>query len=512
MPMLRQSSTVCTWPLLIWLDPQILMARERGVTFGGPSWPQCAIPLLDSEVEEGVLWDEFFDKVYAADIPPDEVEDVPVDKQRKKKIIRFQSKVQEQFRKARAKQAGGIKRKYKLRDVVHQPELPELRPFAIMEALRHLFRKRATLRPEQKKNRVAERMPSQCIIRITVQRAYNLPQRRPDSSSPKAPSQQDPAGPGSEANILECMVQARFQNKEATTPIFKGSSPAWNAPLILPFQPPENDWTPGKLLKVTDNLHLNVFDTKVWEISDGQASSRKVEKRWLGNIKIPFTTILNSPLCRIDGIFELDSAALSIGYTSHTSGNTAKPGKRGVSAKIQETVASSIPKSSSILVCIALDPPLQQPGVGTVEIAGRLDDPLLDQCVCTWISSCKAHVHCRSRTYDALARCLKRDWVLITRYIQPCTPPHDAYNTDLSIEVQMLQLCRFVSLIPFLEDWNIDDEGTDDEIPSIWFTSKEFVVDVGAGDWEEHATLLCNFFLHLGKQAYLVFGSGTYPI
>lgn len=24
------------------------------------------------------------------------------------------------------------------------------------------------------------------------------------------------------------------------------------------------------------------------------------------------------------------------------------------------------------------------------------------------------------------------------------------------------------------------------------------------GDWEEHATLLCNFFLHLNKTAYLV--------
>ena len=30
-----------------------------------------------------------------------------------------------------------------------------------------------------------------------------------------------------------------------------------------------------------------------------------------------------------------------------------------------------------------------------------------------------------------------------------------------------------------------------------------------AGDEEEHAILLCNYFLYLGKRAYLVLGEGT---
>lgn len=29
-----------------------------------------------------------------------------------------------------------------------------------------------------------------------------------------------------------------------------------------------------------------------------------------------------------------------------------------------------------------------------------------------------------------------------------------------------------------------------------------------AGDWEEHAILLCNYFLYLKKQAWVVLGSG----
>lgn len=494
--------------LLLW---QILMARERGIGFGGPEWAEYAIPLMDTEVEDR-LWHEFFDKVYSADVPADEIEEVPGERQRRDKIVKFQQKIQEQFRKARAKQAGNMKRRYKLRDVVHQPELPELRPFAIMEALRFLFRKRGTLRPEQRKNRVAERTPTQCKIRITVQRAFNLPQRRADAPSSRQTNQES-SKPDSESETLECVVQARFQNQEDTTPTFTGSSPAWNAQLSLPFLPPKNgdgnDWAPSNLLKVSDCVHLNVFDSKVWEKSDSQGSFRKVEKRWLGNVKIPFTTILNNAYCRIDGQFELDSTAHALGYTSHAQPSINPKGGRKAAG--QDAVSGARPPSS-IQLCIALDPPLQQPGIGAVETAGRLEDAALDQCVSTWIKECKAPDHCRSRAYDAVARCLKRDWVLITRYVDPCPPPRDAYSSSLTVEVQMLQLCRFVSLIPFLEDWNLDSEGADDEIPSIWCTSKEFVIDVGAGDWEEHATLLCNFFLHLKKKAFLVFGSGKRPL
>jgi hypothetical protein len=481
---------------------QILIARERGISFGGPDWAGYAIPLLDTEVEDQ-LWHDFFDKVYAVDIPSDEVEDAPGEKQRRDKIVKFQHKIQEQFRKAKARQAGNIKRRYKLRDVVHQPELPELRPFAIMEALRFLFRKRGTLRPEQRKNRAAERTPTQCKIRITVQRGFNLPQRRADNSSSKQPNS-DP-----EMDTLECVVQARFKDQEDITPPFKGSSPAWNAPLSLSFQPPKNgdgnDWAPSNLLKVTESLHLNVFDIKVWEKSDTQGNFRKVEKRWLGNVRIPFTTILNNPCCRIDGQFELDSTTHAIGYQQVQPSNSAAGGRKPAA---RDPTIGGMRAPSSIQLCIALDPPLQQLGVGAVETSGRLEDTVLDQCVSDWIKDCKKPIHCRNRPYDAVARCLKRDWVLITRYVDPCPPPRDAYHSSSPVEVQMMQLCRFVSLIPFLEDWNLDSEGADDEIPSVWCTSKEFVVEVGAGDWEEHATLLCNFFLFLKKPAYLVFGSG----
>lgn len=52
-------------------------------------------------------------------------------------------------------------------------------------------------------------------------------------------------------------------------------------------------------------------------------------------------------------------------------------------------------------------------------------------------------------------------------------------------------------------------------MPELFCTSQEFL-DLGAGDYEEHAILLCNFFNYIDKiqtkgkvQSYLVLGKGT---
>ena len=70
------------------------------------------------------------------------------------------------------------------------------------------------------------------------------------------------------------------------------------------------------------------------------------------------------------------------------------------------------------------------------------------------------------------------------------------------------KIVRFVSLIPFLEDWMAFPGDND-----IWCTSNEFL-EISAGDWEEHAVLLCNLFNYYdekegtGHQSYLVLGRG----
>ena len=68
------------------------------------------------------------------------------------------------------------------------------------------------------------------------------------------------------------------------------------------------------------------------------------------------------------------------------------------------------------------------------------------------------------------------------------------------------EVARFVSMIPFLDDWHVDGESTD-----MWCLSHEFL-ELRAGDWEEHAILLVNYILHLKKpqkDVYLLTGEGA---
>lgn len=66
----------------------------------------------------------------------------------------------------------------------------------------------------------------------------------------------------------------------------------------------------------------------------------------------------------------------------------------------------------------------------------------------------------------------------------------------------MYRLARFVSLIPSIPD-NLALPGTED----IWIPCDSFL-EMLIGDEEEHAILLCNYFLYLGKRAGVILGFG----
>lgn len=62
-------------------------------------------------------------------------------------------------------------------------------------------------------------------------------------------------------------------------------------------------------------------------------------------------------------------------------------------------------------------------------------------------------------------------------------------------------------MIPFINDLNLFKD-----LPDIFTTCQEFL-DLGGGDYEEHAILLANFFIHIDEknspgiyQTFLVFG------
>lgn len=93
--------------------------------------------------------------------------------------------------------------------------------------------------------------------------------------------------------------------------------------------------------------------------------------------------------------------------------------------------------------------------------------------------------------------------VFIPRFLSPMQPPMEAdadggfpiwANDAKAVE----RAARFVSLIPFVDDTQLFKD-----MPDLTCTSQEFL-DLGAGDSEEHAMLLCNYFnfidLEQGRQ------------
>nr|XP_055110240.1 protein CC2D2B isoform X4 [Symphalangus syndactylus] len=64
-------------------------------------------------------------------------------------------------------------------------------------------------------------------------------------------------------------------------------------------------------------------------------------------------------------------------------------------------------------------------------------------------------------------------------------------------------IARFVSLIPFMPNTPDENDGSD-----IWMTS-ERCISLAIGNKEEHAILLCNFFLYFGKKALVLLGTSA---
>ena len=123
-----------------------------------------------------------------------------------------------------------------------------------------------------------------------------------------------------------------------------------------------------------------------------------------------------------------------------------------------------------------------------------------------WLSSVRNKcTRARTANVKVMANNIDGNDVFIPRYIASQVPPPDATGKELDT---VEKIVRFVSLIPFLDDWQAFSDGEMD----VWNTSQEFL-DLCAGDWEEHALLLCNCLmwlrekLHLNIEIYLVLGS-----
>ncbi|XP_065666713.1 coiled-coil and C2 domain-containing protein 2A isoform X3 [Hydra vulgaris] len=448
------------------------------------------IPPYESLVPEDVF-EEYENRINMVNEDEDE------EYNQRKAVSMFLAKVREQV----YNRSQIAKRQLSLEDVVVEEAIPDIGSLgARIKKMTETRRPLLPVRKERKKiggQNLA--IGSNVKVLINIVRAFNIPIRIEsltnqleghitEIGSPVQNSGYNPATTEIKS-LVRPFVEVMFQGVFLRTSVGEGAWPNWNEDLILPFKPPNNDYSSDSLHLVKDKIFINLFDEVMIDLLLDQRERetnihQRVEKRWLGSVEVPFSTVyFNS---KVDGFIEINTPPILLGYRCDYDKNKE---------------SQLIKHKTLIQLFITIEPQLQ-PAPHLPEKFETNEDDMLVHNSQIWLADLRNKFP--RRNYKAMVTDIVGKKVFLSRFIRRQKPPDELMlDESVPISQKIKLLSRFVSLIPF-----ISDSVQFPDICDIWTTSDQFL-QMLSGDEEEHAVLLCNYFLWLGLRAYLVLGSGV---
>ncbi|XP_051883707.1 protein CC2D2B-like [Pristis pectinata] len=383
-------------------------------------------------------------------------------------------------------------------------------------ALFDVIAPRKTLKPLRKERK---KIPAQTLsdgdikLLINVIGAYNIPMRKciartqplfglmsPVSGMTSNMHYRKSEGEEDPFNQIQVQpfVEVTFQQSMYQTSIADGSQPCWNEKLEMDFKSPNGDYNSSALCKMNDKILINVFDSLTVASPENDCPEtcriKPHIKNWLGSISIPFSTILEQS--KVSGTFRIDTPVMLLGYTW----------KKIETGSCEQFYEFGLAESSLLSIFITLDPQVscsdnedKQPPLWQLE---TIEDEEILHMAYTFQKEIH-NIYPKRRVVVNIIDSECRVGI-VTRYIKPLGPPQELLDVfPENPEATFNLVARFVSLIPYLPD----NLGFSDAC-NIWLTSQQFL-NLTLGGKEDHAVLLCNYFLYMKINAFVLLGTSV---
>ncbi|KFD71001.1 hypothetical protein M514_02579, partial [Trichuris suis] len=312
---------------------------------------------------------------------------------------------------------------------------------------------------------------------VSINRCYNIPARSDRNvigakvSSASKPLKQ-----------IKYVFIVRFRGKWTQSTFADGPNPIWNQTISMMIRL----FSSAQMgFKASDSLRLDLFEQESTEIpkdmrKDHHTVCHKIERRWLGHIKISLSSIIAQK--RLYGSFELVTPKWLLNYQVQKEKQRLQPFNRCY---------------AHLSVCIE---PLPHIGQVAVKLFHGEDEQLISYGQ-SWLKSLsKRH---RYRNYMAFVFDMHGRSVFVPRYLRRIQPPPEVVSLKSNKRAAVLFACRLVSLIPKDNDVIVKPE-----VVQIWSTIEETLQTMRAQE-AEHATLLCCWLLGLDIPCFLLLGTDT---